>query len=376
MRKGKKFACLLLSVMMLLSVFPPFSCAAPTVYFTSVNDTVLNLNDETMPFWSSGVLYIPHTAIDDGRVPKELGIFCSYNREKRIATFAKSQQVLIADLAAGTIRDQDDNLYTGAAIARGDVAFLPIDTVAAFFGLQYSYIKVTNGYLVRIKDSSAVLSDSKFIDAAATPMATRYSQYEKTHGTGGSSGTQNPEGGNERRVYFTFAVSDVSASEALLSTMGLYGGTATFLFDKAALAMGDDLLRHITVSGSAIALRVDASAGTEGTLEEIERANEAVWMACNSKTRLVFLENAADEVKSTVRNAGYCPISAPVDYSDTLPSSARAVNGILSQLEQRSACTVLMGQDADVRSSVAAVASALYANSCVFARLNEVTAQV
>ena len=206
MRKGKKFACLLLSVMMLLSVFPPFSCAAPTVYFTSVNDTVLNLNDETMPFWSSGVLYIPHTAIDDGRVPKELGIFCSYNREKRIATFAKSQQVLIADLAAGTIRDQDDNLYTGAAIARGDVAFLPIDTVAAFFGLQYSYIKVTNGYLVRIKDSSAVLSDSKFIDAAATPMATRYSQYEKTHGTGGSSGTQNPEGGNERRVYFTFAV--------------------------------------------------------------------------------------------------------------------------------------------------------------------------
>ncbi|MBS7227200.1 MAG: hypothetical protein KIG29_02570, partial [Oscillospiraceae bacterium] len=62
MKRGKRLLSLLLAVLMLGTVLPPVTRAAPIVYFTSINDTICNLNDETMPFWSDGVFYIPHTA--------------------------------------------------------------------------------------------------------------------------------------------------------------------------------------------------------------------------------------------------------------------------------------------------------------------------
>ena len=376
MKKNRRLVCLLLSVLMLMTALPPLSGAAPTVYFTSVNDTILNLNDETMPFWQGGTLYVPHTAIDDGKMPKELGIYCSYNREKQLVTLIQSRKVLIADVAAGTIYDRDEIYYAGKAIVRGDVAFLPIDSVAKYFDLQYSYTKVTNGYLVRIKDDSAVLSDSKFIDAASSPMAQRYSQYEKTHSNGGradGTGGADGDGGARRMAYLAFLVSDAAACEALLETVG--SGAATFVFDASALALTDDLLRHIVAAGSTLALHIDASVGTEKTIDAIARANDALWAACNSKTRLVLLDNAAEAVTEAVKEAGYCPISFALDYSEALPSAARAANGIISRADGKDACTVLLGQDTDVQSAMSAIVSTLRTNNCTMARLNEVAAQ-
>lgn len=375
-KKHKKLTSLLLALLMFMSILPLPADAVQTVYFTSINDTILNLNDETMPFWQGGALYIPHTAIDDGRMPKELGIYCSYNREKQLVTLIKSRKVMIADITAGTIYDRDETYYTGKAIVRGDIAFLPIESVAKHFDLQYSYTKVTNGYLVRIRSDSAVLSDSKFIDAAASPMAQRYSQYEKAHADGDKADSTDGSGNDGaalRTVYPAFLVSDVSASEALLTMIG--SGTATFVFDAQALAGGDDLLRHIIASGSTPALRVDATAGAEKTIDAIVRANEALWAACNSKTRLVLLDDPAETVVEAVEAAGYCPVSFALDYSEAMPSAARAANGILFRADGKSACTVLMGRDADVQSAMSAVAATLRSNNCAFSRLNEVTAR-
>ena len=376
MKKNRRLVCLLLSVLMLMTALPPLSGAAPTVYFTSVNDTILNLSDETMPFWQGGTLYVPHTAIDDGRMPKELGIYCSYNREKQLVTLIQSRKVLIADVAAGTIYDRDEKYYEGKAIVRGDIAFLPIESVTRYFDLQYSYTKVANGYLVRIRDGSAVLSDSKFIDAASAPMAQRYNQYEKAHmsddRTGGTDGSGS-DGAALRTAYPAFLVSDISASETLLAALG--SGASTFVFDASALALTDDLLRHIVAAGSALALRIDASVGAEKTIDAIVRANDTLWTACNSKTRLVLLDNPTETVTEAVRTAGYCPISFALDYSEALPSAARTANGILSRADGKSACTVLLGWDTDVQSAMSAIAATLRTNNCAMARLNEVTAQ-
>ena len=101
---------MLLALLMFTSTLPPVTQAAPSVCFTSVNDTIRDLNDETMPFWSDGLLYIPHTAIDDGNVPKELGIYCSYNREKKIVTLYRMRKVLVFDIAAGTVYEAGDVL--------------------------------------------------------------------------------------------------------------------------------------------------------------------------------------------------------------------------------------------------------------------------
>ena len=61
--KCKRLLCLLLTVLMLCSLVPETTFADTTVYFTAVNDQLLSLSDDTMPFWSGGRLYLSSTAI-------------------------------------------------------------------------------------------------------------------------------------------------------------------------------------------------------------------------------------------------------------------------------------------------------------------------
>ena len=58
MTRRKRLLSLLLSVLMLCTLLPPRASAAPTLYFTAVNDRMCDLNDETMPFWQNGLLYV------------------------------------------------------------------------------------------------------------------------------------------------------------------------------------------------------------------------------------------------------------------------------------------------------------------------------
>lgn len=376
MKRGKRLLSLLLAVLMLGTILPPVTRAAPIVYFTSINDTICNLNDETMPFWSDGVFYIPHTAIDDGSSNKELGIYCAYNREKKLVTLYRQRKVLVFDTAKGTAYDNDDpnTLLGGKAIVRGDIAFLPLDTVTKFFSLGYSYLKVNHGYLIRIKSKSDGLPDSKFIDAATSFMEDRYKQYEKTHGSS-SVGTQNNgENSAGKPVYLTVAVSGSAAAESVLTQISASGGAATFVFDSAAPSGSDDLLRHIVISGSAVALRVDASRGAEQTVAAIERANEQLWTASNTKTRLVCLDDAPDAVLAAVRAAGYCPVSFALDYHEELPSASRAAGSILSLAGKQETCSVFLGSAEQAEELIASLTPPLRAEGCTLARLNEVVA--
>ena len=48
MTRGKRLLSLLLSVLMLCTLLPPRASAAPTLYFTAVNDRMCDLSDETI----------------------------------------------------------------------------------------------------------------------------------------------------------------------------------------------------------------------------------------------------------------------------------------------------------------------------------------
>ena len=176
--KSKRFLCLLLVLLMVFSLTPSETRAETTVYFTAVNDQLLpDLSDETMPFWSGGRLYIPSTVITG----TDLGLFYSRSRDKSTAVVYRQGSALTFNFAAGTVADQNDRQYSGPAIVRSDVVFLPLDLLTQFFSLDYSYTRVTYGYLVRVKSDTVVLSDAKFIDAAAMSMEQRYNEYMKTH---------------------------------------------------------------------------------------------------------------------------------------------------------------------------------------------------
>ena len=215
--KSKRFLCLLLVLLMVFSLTPSETRAETTVYFTAVNDQLLpDLSDETMPFWSGGRLYVPSTVITG----TDLGLFYSRSRDKSTAVVYRQGSALTFNFAAGTVADQNDRQYSGPAIVRSDVVFLPLDLLTQFFSLDYSYTRVTYGYLVRVKSDTVVLSDAKFIDAAAMSMEQRYNEYMKTHSESndpGNTPNQNTDGDRDL-VCLALRVTDEESANCLLYT--------------------------------------------------------------------------------------------------------------------------------------------------------------
>ena len=370
--KGKRFFCLLLILLMIFSLAPDKTSAETTVYFTAVNDQLLpDLSDETMPFWSGGQLYVPSAVITG----TDLGLFYSRSRDKSTAVVYRQGSALTFNFSAGTIIDQNDHQYSGSAIVRGDVVFLPLALLAQFFSLDYSYTRVTYGYLVRVKSDTVVLSDAKFIEAATMSMEQRYNEYIKSHNEADNPGdTPDTSTSNDRsHVYLALRVTDASVTGELLDALTDESASATFLFAEESISPLGDLLRRIIVSGNTAALRIDASGGSSRTISAIERANSALWAACNEKTRLVSLYGASDETLRAVRAAGYCPILFDLDYSTDMPSTALAANNILRQARSGS-CTVYLGADTAVQENWSLLLSRLHASSRSTAALNEIAA--
>lgn len=372
--KRRRLLCLLLAVLLLAALAPARTTAAPTVYFTSANDQLLpELSDSTMPFWSDGQLYVPYTVVSG----TDLGVFYARSRDKTTSVVYRQGIALTFDFAAKTAIDQDGNSYPYHAIVRGDVVFLPVALLAEFFSLDYSYTRVTYGYLVRVKSDTVVLSDARFIEAASASMEQRYNEYLKTYRDNTGTDAPAPELTDDsiERAYLLVRVTEEGASGALLDALTGTDDTTTFLFTEETVSAYGALARRVTVSGSAIALAVDASGGSRQTIGAIERANRALWSACNEKARLVLLENATEETTRAVQEAGYCPIALELDYSgDTLPALYRLSNSI-STMARKTGCAVYLGTDSAVQERWSGLLARLRAVSCPISRLSELSAR-
>lgn len=368
--KYKRLFCLLLTVFLLGALVSQPTLADTTVYFTAVNDQLLSLSDDTMPFWSGGRLYFSSAAISGS----DLGIFYSRSRDKQTAVVYRQGSALTFDLSAGTVSDQAGRQYGSPAVVRGDGVFLPIDLLTQFFALDYSYTRISYGYLVRIKSDAVVLPDAKFIEAAAAPMDQRYNEYIKAHAdTLEPDDTPAPGADAETdRVSLAVTVTDEAVSLELLSALENVGGRATFLFTPQQIGQSGDLLRRLTVGGSAVALLIDASGG--GRISSaIEHANDALWAACNCKTRLVVLKNASDDAVRAARDAGYCPIAFDLDLSGS-PLSASQTASSIQRRQHDGGCAVLLGSDTAAQDSWSALLARLHAGGSPIAALNELTA--
>ena len=154
--------CALFALLMIVSLTPTPVNAAGTVCFTAVNDQLLPLNDETMPFWSGSTFYVPNTAIDDN----DFGIHFSRNTERSTVVLYRMRSAITFNYATGSVETNSGQTYSGSVIIRGDIVFLPLDILCRFFSLEYSYSRINYGYLLRIKNETVVLSDATFIDAA------------------------------------------------------------------------------------------------------------------------------------------------------------------------------------------------------------------
>ena len=374
MTRGKRLLSLLLSVLMLCTLLPPRASAAPTLYFTAVNDRMCDLSDETMPFWQNGLLYVAGATVDG---PDDLGIRYSYNQEKSVAILYKGQRVLYCDLTAGTMENnRTGEQYAGSPIVRSGMVFFPITALAKIFDLKYSSTKIAYGYLLRIRDDNAVLSDEYFIDAATDPIQKRYAQYERAHAAAEQENetpaqVETPVRRDDLTVYLLLPAANGSMLTQLLSTLENYQSHATLLLTPELLESAGDGVRRAAATGNAVALRIDAATAAEA-LTQIERGNDALWRAASLRTRLVYLESADRTLRAAVGGAGYCPIT--INTSDFTRSGTHWADTALKWAGRSTSVRLYLGAESGVSSALGTALSRLHAENCTIAALNEVTA--
>ena len=374
MTRGKRLLSLLLSVLMLCTLLPPRASAAPTLYFTAVNDRMCDLNDETMPFWQNGLLYVAGATVDG---PDDLGIRYSYNQEKSVAILYKGQRVLYCDLTAGTMENnRTGEQYAGSPIVRSGMVFFPITALAKIFDLKYSSTKIAYGYLLRIRDDNAVLSDEYFIDAATDPIQKRYAQYERAHAAAEQENetpaqVETPVRRDDLTVYLLLPAANGSMLTQLLSTLENYQSHATLLLTPELLESAGDGVRRAAATGNAVALCISAETADEA-LAQIERGNDALWHAASLRTRLVYLESADRTLRAAVVGAGYCPIT--INTSDFTRSGTHWADTALKWAGRSTSVRLYLGAESGVSSALGTALSRLRAENCTIAALNEVTA--
>lgn len=374
MTRGKRLLSLLLSVLMLCTLLPPRASAAPTLYFTAVNDRMCDLSDETMPFWQNGLLYVAGATVDG---PDDLGIRYSYNQEKSVAILYKGQRVLYCDLTAGTMENnRTGEQYAGSPIVRSGMVFFPITALAKMFDLKYSSTKIAYGYLLRIRDDNAVLSDEYFIDAATDPIQKRYAQYERAHAAAEQENetpaqVETPVRRDDLTVYLLLPAANGSMLTQLLSTLENYQSHATLLLTPELLESVGDGVRRAAATGNAVALCISAGTADEA-LAQIERGNDALWRAASLRTRLVYLESADKTLRAAVVGAGYCPIT--INTSDFTRSGTHWADTALKWAGRSTSVRLYLGAESGVSSALGTALSRLRAENCTIAALNEVTA--
>lgn len=374
MTRRKRLLSLLLSVLMLCTLLPPRASAAPTLYFTAVNDRMCDLSDETMPFWQNGLLYVAGATVDG---PDDLGIRYSYNQEKSVAILYKGQRVLYCDLTAGTMENnRTGEQYAGSPIVRSGMVFFPITALAKMFDLKYSSTKIAYGYLLRIRDDNAVLSDEYFIDAATDPIQKRYAQYERAHAAAEQENetpaqVETPVRRDDLTVYLLLPAANGSMLTQLLSTLENYQSHATLLLTPELLESVGDGVRRAAATGNAVALCISAGTADEA-LAQIERGNDALWRAASLRTRLVYLESADKTLRAAVVGAGYCPIT--INTSDFTRSGTHWADTALKWAGRSTSVRLYLGAESGVSSALGTALSRLRAENCTIAALNEVTA--
>ncbi|MGM9662217.1 MAG: hypothetical protein ACI3WR_03890 [Oscillospiraceae bacterium] len=302
---------------------------AATVYFTASNDTLLELSDDTMPFWSGSQLYVPVSAFSSGG----LGISDSYNVAKKTLTLRRSSFRLICNLSSGMTVDSDGNVYEFTALEKGGVLFLPINPVCRIFSLSCSTRSVPNGYLVRIRNENAVFSDEAFIANASAMLASRYASYEAAkRGTEGPS-SQEPDGETEetgRVLYLGFTVRSAEAAQRWLEACSGTAHHATFFLteeffqdDGEAAA---EAVRRVLSEGHSLGL-AGGDGGAAQALAALRSGNEALQRMACVKTRLAYLPQGAAE---TAEKEGYCPVGFDLSCAGETELSSSAISRLLN----------------------------------------------
>lgn len=313
MKQKGRLAAWLVAAALCLGLFLPTPALAADLYFTSINDSVTHLTADTMPVWSGGILYVPYTVFDPSTntIRVDLGLTATYSRSSNTVSLYTLGKILTFDLNSGTCRDDmTGEIYLARAIMRNGRPYLPLVTVCNFFGLGYSYNAISQGYLVRIKNSAAVLDDAKFIDAAGDLINRRLREYNQSLAPAPDPTPSNPGvvtpppdvkddpvSPADVRTYLAFRCEDGEGVSAVLDALDSGGFYALFLFTPQVLEQKEDLVRRILGTGHSVGLLAEGASPeeTRALLEQglsllEQTAHVRTTVACVPKEQRLQLE--------------------------------------------------------------------------------------
>lgn len=364
--KSRLAALALVLALALMLGSPPSEAAFSGIYITAVNERVLELNDETMPFLSDGVLYVSNSVFDGN----DLEVRYMRNNSMGLAVLYTNTLDLRFNLEESSVSDKDGNTYTGHAIERNGYVFFPLDLVCRVFGLDWSYNKTEIAPLIRITSDAVILSDASFISAAEGLMQSRYNDYTaKNKPSAVTPEAEKPakeetvtppvseevveetvdppapaiEAADGQRVYLIAASKTTADTRAALEVLG--STPATFLLTVEQMEDGD-LVRSLIAAGHNVAL-LSTDGRAEDVGEEMERARTLLWDAGCYWLDLVWYEGSAD-ITVLLEDLGFARVQARLDRRGTpLTSEARAERLLYVIASYRDDVSVYLGPDGD-----------------------------
>jgi len=316
------------------------------VYLISVDDDLIPPTQRTMPFWSDGQLYVPYTVFQ-GLYSDSLGVSYTLTVDPNVVIlFDQNGRVLAFNLSTNEVQDENKNSYPMSAKVNNGAVFFPVDPVTDYFGLTYTYNYTDIVPLIRIKSDDVVLSDSRFISVAEDLMRLYYNRYEKEVGGSSQQSPDTPVIHTGQWVYPVFTVTDAADTAQLAAALFRREMQATFLMTPGQMQQETELLRSLVGMKQGIGIVPDPE-GNEPVADQLARANEALWQAACSTTRMVWSGKKTAWSGNELEQMGYCSMECLLDYSASpLTSSSRAetVYKQLSAIAGKS-LTLYLGSD-------------------------------
>ena len=172
MRIKKIISCVLCAALLLTFLPAP----AHAVTLTAINDSILPLDESTMPRLG-GETYVPYSVFTT------LGVSASEN--DGVLDLSANGETLSFSTAEGYVYDQNLNSYSTPAYEMNGTVYVPVKLCCAKFGFTYSSLTLQGENVLRVADGSAQ-SDSALQGQYLRVGPQQYHEYQS--GTGKAGG--------------------------------------------------------------------------------------------------------------------------------------------------------------------------------------------
>lgn len=297
----KKILALVCAAALTLSLLVVPSSASNSLFFLSLNDTLAPQSVQTTPIQHSGWVYVPVTAFNNRVTGINFGVYYGFtDNNESLIFYNLSGKTMTFNLVDGTASATGgDPPVPSKVVRQNGTYYVPAYAVCRYFGLSYSFCTTDYGPFLRIKDSSAVLSDSLFISSASSMMRSRYNSYYNQSGSSNNNGNTNPtppaveepqvtqENAPTFSLYVGLRASQGTDITATLNALANVKATAVVFFPADTLAAFGDQIRQAAGRGHKVGL-IPVGDTAEERLQSVRKGHDLLSRILRQETWFVL----------------------------------------------------------------------------------------